>query len=396
MTLNPRHPLIFAGMLVHSFFTSAFAAQLPLTQWETLAPDEAGEARRAADELLGQIKHDYTDQGKRAFRDAHPRGIGCVAATFTVEPNLPLKYRTGVFAVPGKSYDSIIRFSAALGPAGDQVKDARGMAIKLFGVPGPKLLDDQPNAVTQDFLQINARTFPAKNTHDFAGLVRIKTNPLNAIAFLRESPIAHALVLKAAFSLSSGNPNNGKSLAEMQFFSMVPYLMKGSSINTPVKFTSRPCAGVAPRSLDGSDGELRNDLQNRLNEGDICYDFLYQFYRDGAGYDVENGMSDWGGDPNLFTKFATINIQKQTFLTDEKLHYCDNLSMQPWHTLAEHQPLGNINRARKIIYEVISKSRHTTNNESNRYLEPTSSTDFQALRNPTFSVWDAIKVPAGS
>jgi hypothetical protein len=148
--------------------------------------------------------------------------------------------------------------------------------------------------------------------------------------------------------------------------------------------------------LDGSDGELRNDLQNRLNEGDICYDFLYQFYRDGAGYDVENGMSDWGGDPNLFTKFATINIQKQTFLTDEKLHYCDNLSMQPWHTLAEHQPLGNINRARKIIYEVISKSRHTTNNESNRYLEPTSSTDFQALRNPTFSVWDAIKVPAGS
>ena len=137
----------------------------------------------------------------------------------------------------------------------------------------------------------------------------------------------------------------------------------------------------------------RNDLQQRLNKGDLCFEFLYQFYRDGAGYEVENGMSDWGGDPNLFTKFATIVIPKQTFLTDEKLNYCDNLSFQPWHAIAEHQPLGNINRARKIIYEKISKSRHASNNDTSKYLEPTSISAFNALTNPTYSVWDAVTVP---
>ena len=388
-----RFTLIFVGLGFSLVGGRASAAQLPLTQWESLATDEVGEANRSGDDLLEFMKREFTDKGKRVFRDAHPRGIGCVAATFTVDPNLPAIYRTGVFTEPGKKYDAIIRFSSSLGPVGDHTPDARGMAIKIFGVGGTKLLDDQPDAVTHDFLQIDGRTFPAKDTHDFAGIARIKLNPLSIFGFLRESPITHALELKAVFDLSSGNPDKGKSLSEMQFFSMVPYLLKGKSINTPVKFSSRPCSAVGHTPLDGGESELRNDLQQRLNKGDLCFEFLYQFYRDGAGYEVENGMSDWGGDPNLFTKFATIVIPKQTFLTDEKLNYCDNLSFQPWHAIAEHQPLGNIHRARKIIYEKISKSRHAANHDSSKYLEPTSIKDFKALTNPTYSVWDAVTVP---
>jgi catalase len=46
-----------------------------------------------------------------------------------------------------------IRFSNGIPlPKEDRIGDVRGMAIKLVGVPGPKLLPDERDAVTQDFV----------------------------------------------------------------------------------------------------------------------------------------------------------------------------------------------------------------------------------------------------
>jgi hypothetical protein len=42
----------------------------------------------------------------------------------------------------------------------------------------------------------------------------------------------------------------------------------------------------------------------------------------------------------------------------------------PWHSLPEHRPLGGINRSSKLVYEVISRFRHTENKVPRR--EPTS------------------------
>jgi len=363
-----------------------------LTQWETYTNGEEQEAASAAQELISQLRNDYVNKGKRVFRDAHPRGIGCVAATFTVNKDLPAQFQTGVFAQAGASYDAIIRFSSSLGPVGDHTGDARGFAIKLFGVPGTKLLSDQPNATTVDFLHIDAPFFPAVNTHDFAGIVKIKSNPKSIGSFLLENPIVHALELKNLVALSTANPNNGKSLAERQFYSQVPYLLQGSTINIPTKFTSRPCSAVAHLPLNGSDTELRDDLQYRLNQGPLCYQFAVQFYQ--PGLKVEDATNVWGENKVPFTNFATITIPQQNFMTDAKLHYCDALSFHPWHTLAQHQPLGNINRARRTIYEAISKYRHEQNNESGLATEPADRKAFDALTDTTYSTWNAVTLPA--
>ena len=374
--------------------SSLFAADV-LTPWEKAAPDEEADARKLAQDLINLMKKEYSPKGKRTFRDAHPRGIGCVAGSFTVESNLPEKYRTGVFSTPGKSYNAILRFSSSLGPSGDQVKDARGLAIKIFGVPGKKLLAGQADAVTQDFLHIDAPTFPARDANEFAGIVSLKANPANAVKFILGSPILRAREIKAVLDLSLGNPNNGKSLAERTYFSQTAYLLKGSKVNSPVKFSTRPCGPVASQPLDGSDGELRNDLQARLNEQELCFDFSMQFYKDGAGFTVEDGMNEWKESVSPFIKFATIRIPKQRFLTDEKLRYCDNLSFQPWHALAEHRPLGNINRARKVIYETISDFRHTTNKETGLLPEPQDFSEWDRFQSDVYSDWNAVTVPTG-
>lgn len=48
----------------------------------------------------------------------------------------------------------------------------------------------------------------------------------------------------------------------------------------------------------------------------------------------------------------------------------DNLAFTPWHALPEHRPLGNMNRTRRVVYEMVSEFRRTTNGAGRE--EPTT------------------------
>ena len=91
-------------------------------------------------------------------RAGNTKTHGVVRATVTVRDDLPEHMRRGVFAEP-RSYRAWVRYS---GPGPDWPRDIDdvgfvSMAIKMMGVPGPKLLDDEKP--TQDFLTICTPTF---------------------------------------------------------------------------------------------------------------------------------------------------------------------------------------------------------------------------------------------
>src|SRR5881394_3704799 len=86
-------------------------------------------------------------------RGQHPKRHGGVRATFQVLDNIPTHYKVGLFAKPA-SHEALIRFSN--GPqADDREPGPQGMAIKLIGVPGRKILEAEANAVTHDFILID-------------------------------------------------------------------------------------------------------------------------------------------------------------------------------------------------------------------------------------------------
>jgi hypothetical protein len=72
-------------------------------------------------------------------------------------------------------------------------------------------------------------------------------------------------------------------------------------------------------------------------------------------------MNEWPESEAPFHEVATIHIPVQLFRTPEREALVENLSFNPWHALPEHRPLGAINRARKIIYERISRVRRKMN-----------------------------------
>ena len=132
---------------------------------ERVPPDEQLHIDSLIDTLQAKMKSDY--QGKLTLRDAHPKMHGCVNARFQVEADLPPELRVGLFAEP-KTYDAWVRFSNASGTVQDDAKkDIRGVAIKLLGVPGPKLLDGAEACSNARLILISTDVFVVRGVAEF-------------------------------------------------------------------------------------------------------------------------------------------------------------------------------------------------------------------------------------
>jgi len=79
-------------------------------------------------------------------------------------------------------------------------------------------------------------------------------------------------------------------------------------------------------------------------------------------------LIEWPERLSLFVTIAKIRIPKQRFDSPEQLAFANVLSYNPWHTTAIHRPLGNQNRARKLIYTQLSELRQAMNHV--QHVEP--------------------------
>jgi len=98
-------------------------------------------------------------------RGQHPKTHGCVRAQFEVLPDLPTPYRVGLFAKPA-IYTAYIRFSNGK-HIDDTNRDIHGMAIKLSGVLGRKVLDAEAETTTHDFVLADHPIFFIQDTDKY-------------------------------------------------------------------------------------------------------------------------------------------------------------------------------------------------------------------------------------
>jgi hypothetical protein len=291
-----------------------------------------------------------------AHRDAHAKAHGCVRALFRVNEKLPPELRQGIFQ-DGRVYRSWIRYSNGNGRAGkDSKPDGRGMAIKLVGVPGPKLAEDEK--ATQDFLLINSPVFFVRNAADYVELSKANAAGKPFSFFLGWNPFhwrLHELgaALGLLFFKKTLNP------LDIRYWSLTSYLLGDAG---PVKYSARPCATAPAEKPDKKNPDfLRDAMAARLKNGGACFEFLVQLRTDPSHEPVEDPTILWNEKKSPFQEVATIDIPAQRFDGAEQKKFCENMSMNPWHAVPEQRPLGGINRVRKVVYETISKLRHDLN-----------------------------------
>lgn len=335
---------------------------------EYFSPDEVALNKEISELSVAILNKEGPKRTGATPRDVHAKHHGCVRATFTVNKDVPAEYRAGVFAEPGKEYSAWIRFSnGSQKIQSDKKGDARGMAIKLMGIDGEKLLDGGQEAKTQDFLMINHDAFFVKDSKDYAEFFRRMGKGSNPVWFF----FGRLPWRWTEFNVVRRITRNGKKMANpllSSYFSATPYLLGAKNV---IKFAARPCAGSAdaPNKFPDSPDYLRLNMKKSLDIRDgkpVCFQFMVQNRSEPHTMSVEDSRIAWDEGKSPFTPVAIISIPAQEFSSEAQMRFCENLSFTPWHGLPAHRPLGNINRTRKIVYEAISAFRHKANHESRR------------------------------
>lgn len=109
----------------------------------------------------------------RYLRDAHAKGHGCVKGEFAVRRDVPDDLKVGVFKEE-RTFKTWLRYSNGNSEVRyDWKRDARGMAIKLIGVEGRKLVPEFPEQSTQDFVMINHPVFFVDNPVHYAETLKV-------------------------------------------------------------------------------------------------------------------------------------------------------------------------------------------------------------------------------
>lgn len=324
------------------------------------------------DKIIADMLQEMQDQMDRLYKDSkvprqiHTKMHGCVKAAFTIEPNLPEELKVGVFKEE-KTYNAWVRFSnSSTRPQPDKKKDIRGIAIKLMGVKGEKLLNDQHLEESQDFLLMSSETFFSRNLKQFRYTLKSSTSRFVTRLILYFINPMHWGIFKRLLKslIKCENP------LDISYWSTQPYQFGES--HKAVKYFLKPSPyNVIVNENTKDDNYLKINMAQTLINNEIIFDFCVQFQTNPDTMPIEDPTIPW---KSPFHKVATLRIIPQVFTTREQMLFGENLSFNSWHCLPDHRPLGSFNRARKRVYEEMSRFRHAKNNMV--VFEPKDSPDF--------------------
>jgi hypothetical protein len=351
---------------------------------ELVPPEEAKQIDNIVRLTVEQLKKRYPGE-KPVRRGVHPKDHGCVKARFTVSDPLAEDLRVGVFKRPGHQFDAWIRFSNADvrvrhdSPATNGVvgHGSRGMAVKLMGVDGSPLLATN-GPVTQDFLMVNQPVFAFANVEDYEvlsqALVDDGDKPDRFFARVRQpDPVGQRArtTLGIVQRIQSTSVNTVPAAYQVppvspldnRYFSAAPYLF---GTDRAMKYAAKPVSPAAGDPDLADENYLRTALRKRLTAPgakDVLFEFQAQVRSASslAGKietEIEDACVEWKEAEHPFVTLATIAIPPQDFDTAERNALCENLFFTPWHGIAEHRPIGGINRLKRAVYEASSMVRH--------------------------------------
>jgi hypothetical protein len=349
-------------------------------------PDFQAELNEIIDAVVQRTKESpQHEPGGRAVRSAHAKTYGLLRATVTVLPDLPAEYAQGIYATPA-TYDAAIRYSNGLGHIRPDpyLGPACGMGIKIFGVPGEKLLADEASVTTFDYNLINNPTFFCNTVHDYTYIEPLFA-ALPEVLATEESrrKWMHDFLTNAGdlapdkwlwdelLSILSFTSIAPKNLLSYSYWSMGA-LRHGDYI---AKVRTKALTSGSNDDVDvHADNEAhRHKLVAEAGERDHQFDLQVQLSTDLTTMPVENTSKEWPEKVSPFVTVARIDIPRQDIASDENLAITERMSITPWRVPAEHQPLGEIMEVRREVYRQSSITRLQVNGHERR--EPNSLSD---------------------
>ena len=303
-------------------------------------------------------------------RGGNTKTHGIVRGEFIVHNNLPKELRHGIYA-DSRTYRAWVRFSGPGPYITPDIDDVGFMSIsiKLMGVPGPKLMDDEK--FTLDMFGVSTPTFVTPDTKANAQLQIESVKNAQIFYFVNfHRPHLLDLIMQSLWIKTQSSP------FEAPYFSCVPYLLgEGQAMQYSVWPKSKKRTPIPRLPFRPPDDYLRAAMVASLAEGDVELDIRLQLQTDPHLMPIENNAVLWPEKLSPRVSVATLRLPRQKFDSPAQIEFEKRLSYNPWHCIAEHRPLGNQSRARRRMYAELSKLRHTMN--AVPHYEPTGDEVFE-------------------
>lgn len=317
----------------------------PSTQWrERIAADEA---ERYAEYAKGfaALQQDMSRRygvGRGLHRQAH---LGLVAE-LEVLPHLPPAARQGLFAEAGR-HPAWVRLSNG-GPdrKPDHRSDIRGFSIKVQGLSGPGALGGEADC--QDFLLIDRPNFGFPTAEEFVGTVLSAVKGPGPLVkhLMRRYGLMGGLRWLRRLSQSRKKPFSGftsESFHSAAPIACGPYAAK-------VRLTPlQPAPASAAQGAPDWAGEVRS----RLAGGPLVFALELQFFVSEEETPIEDASKTWPESVAPFVTVARLSIPPQDLDAPAGRALAEAIeaaAFDPWRALAAHRPLGDVMRARKVVY----------------------------------------------
>ena len=331
---------------------------------EVIPPDEPRDITLTIAAMKKVLEISRQANGLRQS-EVHVKTHGYALGEFLVSPGLPPELAQGLFSKPA-TYAATVRFSSSAGRVqSDTLPDGRGIAIKIHEPIGELLEGPEALDRSQDFLMINHRVFFAATVKDYlrlqellargdaSGLVKFtqfltagEWNPLHW--HWKEFLNATRILAKVPAPLTN-----------QTYFSMAPIRFG----NYVVKYRLRPSddppeAFSAFLQIVGTSADaFRLALEATLRDHALCFDFQVQLRTNLETMPIEDPTIEWPESESPFRTVARLLLPKQEIAPLHDQPAFKNLSFNVWHALADHRPLGGINRVRRAAYALSSEWR---------------------------------------
>ncbi|KAE9982486.1 hypothetical protein EG328_010876 [Venturia inaequalis] len=338
-----------------------------------VVPENEQEKIKAVSDQFNRFQMMNFNEHHHCLRGTHLKTQGCVMGKFIV-PELPPHLAQGMFKRPG-SYDVIMRYSS-LTPklVPDNISAPRGIGMKIFGVEGEKIWGEDKK--TQDWTFNNYPILELrdpKTTYEIADSLERNWNDLPTFAEEQSKRVD-------ADVATMGGQLPRQHMVAMPEWSQSAYRHGDYVAKYGVFPTGEEQKKLEKDFIKEDDpiNVISQEVRNFHMRNKVTYSFCAQLLQSLEEQPVEDIGIEWDEKKYPMEQIATLEFDPQdSWLPEFRTWWDDRITVNSWHGLKEHQPLGSTNRMRRVVYAESRKLRLRVNGYKD-YIEPSSLSEVPA------------------
>ena len=284
-----------------------------------------------------------------ALRPVFHKVHGVLKGQLVIRKDIDPILKVGVFT--GKEYPILMRISSDTSPQRTGFKSTVGIGLKLFNVPGQKLIDD-PDDITFDFIFQNHPVFFLDTAKDMCEFTKAALIDNTVDDYLENHPKTAKILDEMARSLGS--------VLASEYWTILPSALGKYN---HVKFKLIPhIIAVAPDEAPADLDYLARDLEKRMRLNGAKFTLCAQLRTHPEKMPLDQASVLWSELESPFIPVADLILPLQDLTDAEQQAIGENFACNIWRVTQDHKPQGSLADARRQVYRASARLRRTTNN----------------------------------